>query len=429
MTILSLLLLIPSVNYLGSNAKYLAYDTILIYKFMKKYLILPIILLSIVFAQSSNAQEFDPAIDSVDGPQPMQYSETQYGLDQYIKAEVIEVIKDDYIQYGTFQQPYQEITARLLEGAEKGQILTLQYGSGATLQENQRLKKGQTIIVGRVEDANGTTYYVLDIYRLNPAIWLLALFVFMTLLLGRKRGFTSLLGLLFTILILAYILIPQIVAGRNPVMVIILGAFAIAISSLYLAHGFNRQTSIAVVSTLITLIISIGFSMFAVWFVRLSGQGSEDAAFLQFGALSNISLSGLLLAGIIIGTLGVLDDITTAQSAVVLELKKANPLFKLKDLYSRSINVGREHIASLVNTLVLAYAGASFPLLLLFVMDNHRPWWVIINGENIMEEIVRTLSGSMTLVVAVPITTFLAAWYWSKNMPTEKETQSHNHSH
>lgn len=396
---------------------------------MKKILSLVLLAIIFLFGIPANAQEFDPAIDSVDGPQPFLNSPTQYAPDEFFKAEIIEITKNDYIEYGNFKQPYQELTAKLLEGKDKGKVLTLQYGNGATLQESQRLKAGQKIIVGMVEDANGTTYYILDVYRLPPALWLFIAFVATILILGRKRGFTALLGLLFTVLILAYVLIPQIVAGRNPVMVIIIGACAIAISSLYLAHGFNRQTSIAVISTLITLFISIAFSMFAVWFTRLSGQGSEDAAFLQFGTLSHINLSGLLLAGIIIGTLGVLDDITTAQSAVVLELKKANPAFKLKDLYFRSINVGREHIASLVNTLVLAYAGASFPLLLLFVMDSNRPWWVIINGENIMEEIIRTLSGSMTLVLAVPITTLLAAWYWSKRTPNEKETHSHGHTH
>ena len=157
--------------------------------------------------------------------------------------------------------------------------------------------------------------------------------------------------------------------------------------------------------------------MLAVVFVdiaKLFGTGSEDAYFLKIGLLANINLKGLLLGGIIFGAVGVLDDVTTAQTAAVDEISKANKKLGFKDLFSKGISVGKEHISSLVNTLVLAYVGSSFPLLLLFSLNNDVPVWVKYNSEFIVEEVVRTLIGSTTLVLAVPIATFIAAYFISR---------------
>jgi uncharacterized membrane protein len=147
---------------------------------------------------------------------------------------------------------------------------------------------------------------------------------------------------------------------------------------------------------------------------RLFGNGSEASLLLQSTALGNIDLQGLLLAGIVIGTLGILDDITTAQTAVVEELYIANPSFSRKELYGKAMSVGREHIASLINTLVLAYAGAFFPLFLIIILNFNQPLWTVINSEFISEEIVRALVGSTALVLAVPFTSFLATMYFTR---------------
>jgi uncharacterized membrane protein len=178
---------------------------------------------------------------------------------------------------------------------------------------------------------------------------------------------------------------------------------------MFLAHGFNKQTTLAFGSTLITLIGAAILSVIFVSLTRLTGAGTEEAFYLQFGSLEKLNLQGLLLGGIMIGVLGVLDDITTGQTAAVYEIHKADPKLKLADLYKRGINVGKEHIASLVNTLVLAYAGASLPLFLIFNLNDSIPLWVNLNSEFIIEEIIRTLVGSTALVLAVPISTFIAA--------------------
>ena len=229
-----------------------------------------------------------------------------------------------------------------------------------------------------------------------------------------RRGITSIIGLFFSVLIISNFLIPRILAGDNPTLISYIATLLIAVVSLYLAHGFNKNTSLSLISTLITLFISIILSNIAVRMTGLTGAGSEESMFLQLNQNINISLKGLLLGGIILGVLGVLDDITTAQTSVVHEIKNANPRLPLGEIYSRAANVGKEHITSLINTLFLAYAGVSLPLFLLFKINNFQPAWVIFNSEFIVEEVVRTVVGSMSLILAVPLSTFIAAYYYNK---------------
>ncbi|MCG2686467.1 YibE/F family protein, partial [Candidatus Parcubacteria bacterium] len=203
-------------------------------------------------------------------------------------------------------------------------------------------------------------------------------------------------------------ILPQISAGRDPILVAIVGSLLIIPLTFYLSHGLNRKTTTAVLGTLAALLITGILAKIFTEATHLTGYASEEAAFLQVIKEGTINIKGLVLAGIIIGVLGILDDITVAQAAVVQQLKKANPQLKSSQLFTQAMGVGQDHIASMVNTLVLVYAGASLPLLLLFV-DNPLPFSQVINYEIIAEEIVRTLVGSIGLIAAVPITTFLAS--------------------
>ena len=178
---------------------------------------------------------------------------------------------------------------------------------------------------------------------------------------------------------------------------------------MYLSHGINLKSHIAFGSIIVTLTVVTLLSSFVLQISGMQGTGSEEAVFLQIDPANKVNLQGLLLAGIVLGTLGILDDICIAQVSVIKELIQAKPSIQFKELLSRGLSIGKDHIASLVNTLILAYAGASLPLFLLFVQNNTRPWWVVLNDEMIAEEIVRTLSGSIGLVLAVPLTTLLAA--------------------
>lgn len=246
---------------------------------------------------------------------------------------------------------------------------------------------------------------------------LLALFVAAVVALGRWRGLASLVGLGISIAVLMVFVLPSILLGNNPMWVGLVGASAIAFAALYLAHGFNPLTHVALLGTLGSLALVALLSMFFVGATALSGVVGDDVLVVQaFGA--ELSFSGLLLAGVLIGALGALDDMTVTQASSVLELWRADPDLGWRELYRRAIRIGRDHIASTVNTLVLAYAGSSLALLLLFIQSDQTIGRVI-TSEAIATEVVRTLTGSIGLVASVPLTTFLAAILVNQHQPDE----------
>lgn len=333
--------------------------------------------------------------------------------DKLFRGVVVEVVDQQDTVIEGVAQPSQLVKVKIQDSPEEDKEVVIQHGGRVSIRADQKVHLGEKVVIIKTHWADGEEYYIQDHYRLPALYWIGALFVALIIFLGRWRGLSSLLGLAFTILVLMFFIVPQIVAGRNALLISLVGAIVIAVVSLYLAHGLNRRTSMAVVSTLLTLLLATGLALIFVWATRLFGFGSEEAyeaAFLQKGVLAGVDFRGLLLGGMLIGALGILDDITTAQTAAVEEIKNANPALTARELYARGFSVGREHISSLVNTLVLAYAGASFPLLLLFASNNSFPAWAIANGENIAEEIVRTAVGSIALVLAVPIATGIAAW-------------------
>jgi uncharacterized membrane protein len=220
-----------------------------------------------------------------------------------------------------------------------------------------------------------------------------------------------------TFAVLVKFVLPAVLEGRSPLLVAVVGSAAVMFVIMYLAHGVNAQTTTALLGTLASLaIIAVLAGMF-VEAARIVNLGTEEATFLQISA-SQVDLRGLLLGGIIIGSLGVLNDVTVTQASAVWALRAANPVAGAAQLYRSAMRIGRDHIASTVDTLVLAYAGASLPLLLLFVLAS-RPVGDILTGELIAEEIVRTLVGSIGLVASVPITTALAALVASKAGPAK----------
>jgi uncharacterized membrane protein len=346
---------------------------------------------------------------------------------QFFHGRVRKILEEGTLDLGTVTSPYQVIEVELLDDAAH-RTVKIEHGRDYSIRLEQKLKVGQVVVIGNHEDQ----FYVLDVYRL-PAliIWSLLLFGLIVLF-GRMRGAKAILGLIVSILVLVKFIVPQIISGASPALVSLLGALVITTVALVLAHGRNRRTLIAMIATLVTLALSVGLGWLAVKTSHLFGLGSEDAYSLQFGPLQNLNFQGLLLGSLLIGALGVLDDITTAQAAVVDELKQANPKLGFSELFKRASSVGREHIASLVNTLVLAYAGASLPLFLVFNLQQlQQPLWVTINSEMLAEEIIRTVIGSAALVLAVPITTALAAYAFGelgwRGPRTETDSVGHHH--
>lgn len=330
---------------------------------------------------------------------------------QYYKAEVLE-IKDagEKKEYGLIN-PYQSVVVKVLDGDIAGSSLLISHGSGYSLDKNQLVKKGQLVVVTLGIGQQGTAeYQIVDAYRLDQVTTIILIFFGAILLLSGWRGLGSIVGMFISLGIIVLYIVPQILAGKDPLLISISGGLFIMIATMYLAHGFSRKTTISIVSTFISICITGILAVISVELVRLTGLGTEDAYALKFGPTQSINPKGLLLGGIIIGTLGVLDDITTGLTASVSELVKANSKISFGSLFKSSLEVGKEHIVSLVNTLVLAYAGAALPVFIILVLNpNHVPLWVILNSEIIMEEVVRTLSGSIGLVSAVPITAFLAS--------------------
>lgn len=295
---------------------------------------------------------------------------------------------------------YQKLEILITKGSLEGEKIEVEVGG-----EFQRV--GEVIYKVGDEVVVSSFGYITDLVRRRPLLWLFAIFAALVLIIGRWWGLSSLLSLGVSFLVIFKLILPQILAGRDPILVTILGSLLIIPVTFYLSHGFNKKTTIAIGGTLISLVIAGFLSKIFVELTHLTGYASEEAGFLQLMKGETVNIKGLLLAGIIIGVLGVLDDITIAQAAVVEQLRRANPSLKPQELFKRAMRVGQDHIASMVNTLVLVYAGASLPLLLLFVNSPH-PLTEVINYEMIAEEIVRTLVGSIALILAVPVTTLLA---------------------
>jgi len=327
--------------------------------------------------------------------------------DEFYLGKIISISDPIKKEEGGFLYSFETVLVEFLSGPEKGKEVSIERG-GELTNDRFRLSPGSMVVVSRLQAIDEISYYIDDVYRLPSLGWIFFIFIILTIIFAQKQGFSSLLGLVVCIGVIGWFIVPEILKGTNPFLVSLVGVFGITVVSFYLAHGFKKRTSIALIGTLITLALAALLSILFVSLSSLFGFGSEEAFFLQVSHLQNINLRGLLLGGILIGALGVLDDVTTSQSAAVEEISKADPSLSLRELYYRGLSVGREHIASLVNTLVLAYTGASLPLFLIFY-KSEKPLWYLVNSEVIAEEIVRALLGSTALVLAVPITTYLAA--------------------
>lgn len=270
------------------------------------------------------------------------------------------------------------------------------------------VEAGDGVLVTANETPDGTTYFIADRSR-SLALWVLAImFATLVALVGRWRGVWSLVGLAASFLVIVRFIIPAILSGWDPVTAMVIGAIVIAYTTLVLAHGANWKTVAAMAGTGLSLALVIVFAGFGVAFTELTGLADEHAVALNILSGNTIDARGLLLASIIIGALGVLDDVTATQSSTVFELHRANDHLSARELFARALNVGRDHIASTVNTLVLAYVSASLPLVVLLA-SQPEPIGLLISRDLFATEIVRTLMGSTGIVAAVPITTAIAA--------------------
>lgn len=330
------------------------------------------------------------------------------GESQLVRAQVLEVLEEGLIGEGELSQPYQLLRVRLLEGSFEGVEIDVEYGALSLTSEKRMFRQGDRVLLEHVRSPDGEDIFGLaDYVRTGPLLWLTLLFAVATLLLSGWQGIRSLLGMGVSLAVIIGFIVPQILAGRNPVFIAIVGSVVMMAVGLYLVYGWGSKTHVAVAGLFCSLVFT---GLLAAWFVgwaRLSGFGAEEAGFLRIAGVQ-VDPQGLLLAGIIIGTLGALDDIAVGQSSSIFELSKANPSLGWGDLFRRGMVIGRDHIAAMVNTLLLAYVGAALPLVLLFSVYAES-FGITLNREIIAEEIVRTLVGSLGLLAGVPLTSLIAA--------------------
>jgi uncharacterized membrane protein len=337
--------------------------------------------------QAGAAEQFNGEITSID------------------REECRGTIEDDVNGCGKAQ-------VRVTSGPEADQEVEtpLPNGPGAP-----RIDEGDGVVLITSESPEGEMYSIVDHQRAIELWVLTAAFVLALVAFGRWRGFSALAGLAVTFAVLVLFVVPAILAGESPLLVAIVGSAAIVLTVLYLTHGFALSTTVAVLGTLASLTITGALSAVTVAALNLTGITDDISAVL--GTSHSVNMEGLLLAGIVIGSLGVLDDVTITQSATVTELARANPEYGFGHLYRAGSRVGRSHIASVVNTIILAYAGSSLPLLILIVANSGSLGGVV-TDQVIAQEIVRSAVATLGLIAAVPITTALAALTASEETPS-----------
>lgn len=351
-----------------------------------------------------------------------------------VKARVISVETLPETVLPGFDSPTdsQNITVEIIDGPDTGLQTTF-------TNDYIQLKKGDIFYLNHITNAyDGTSYHsVQDPYRLPLLIVFALAFVGLVIWIGGKQGIRALIALAGSFAAIFYILIPSVLGGYSPVGVAILVASLIIILGSYITHGFNRTTTTAVFGMIITIVLTGALAYVAMNLGKFTGYASEDSVYLYMNSRGSIDMLGLLTAGIIIGLLGVLYDTAIAQAIIVEELHHIAPHVPRKEIFTRAMRVGREHIGATVDTLALAYAGASLPLLLLFAMPPVH-LGLTANKEIFAAEIMRILIGSIGLIITVPITTFIAVRMLvrpQKNVPTEvieKELRAiaeHKHSH
>ncbi|HYF10225.1 MAG TPA: YibE/F family protein [Candidatus Paceibacterota bacterium] len=321
-----------------------------------------------------------------------------------MKAKVLEVVSQEERLIPGTDTPttYQTLRVEILDGAEKGKVISVEN-------DHLKLEEGDTFyLLHTVNSFDGQDLYtVSEPYRLPALLAFGALFLAAVVFFGGLQGIRGLAALLGSLLFIIYLLFPAVLAGYSPILVALGVASLIIILGSYVTHGFNRTTSAAVLGMVATIVFTGALAYAGVHFAHLSGFESDEAIYLNFDTRGAIDFSGLLLGGILIGLLGVLYDAAIGQAIAVEELSRAAPTMPRATLYQRALRMGREHIGALVNTLAIAYVGAALPLLLLFYSAD-ADLLATLNREIFATEIIRTLVGSIGLVLAVPITTLVS---------------------
>lgn len=343
------------------------------------------------------------------------HSRTGVGFDQQTRSGKVAELVDVSCKAAGAAPEQPPSVGKPSDACQKATIeVTSGPDDGATFTEivqpdqTRRYSEGEGLVLAYAPNAPpGDRYSVSDVGRGFPLALLAVVFAAAVVLVGRLRGIMALVALVVSFGVLTLFILPAILRGHDPLLVAVIGGSAILLASLYLCHGLNARTSVAVIGTLCSLFLIAVLGSVFIDATHLTGNTSDETGVIHT-LYPHIQLKGILLAGTVIGSLGVLNDVTVTQTSAVWELKEADAQASWRKLYASGMRIGRDHIASVVNTLVMAYAGAALPLLLLFSIA-HAGTWQVAASELVAQEIVPTLVGSIGLVASVPLTTVLAA--------------------
>lgn len=333
-----------------------------------------------------------------------------------VQATVSEIEKDWTVD-GKHQM-------KLTAAGDDGKTYRIDTSQGYTDSLRYDLKVGTRIVLEIDDNGDGTQrVFIADVVRTGAILWMFLVFALITVAVGYWRGFAALVGFGVTLGLLFGFVFPHILSGGNPVLYTMIGGILILAINMHLSHGFSRSTTVAFLGTVAGLFIALIASAVFIKTVALTGLASDEANFLYWRIGNTLYPPGVLLAAILLGAVGVLDDVTVTQAETVEELLKANPAMPRRELFASAMRLGRHHIASTVNTLVLAYVGASMPLFLLSMSTPGMTIQQFLNTEQVAEEAVRTLAGTLALILAVPISTWLAT------MTAKPGKGGHDHGH
>lgn len=317
---------------------------------------------------------------------------------------------------------YRKVEARLLEGPQEGEVVFVET-------DFPGIEEGRKVTLNHIKDADGLERYaVVSLDRTVRVYGVIALFALAVVIFGGWQGVRSLIALVGSFLAIFYVLMPGLLAGWHPFLSSFLVAAGVLFVAIFVTHGFNRESAVAYTGTMLSIAVTGLLALYAVDATYLTGYSGDETTYLDINTAGTLDFRGLLLGAIVIGILGVLDDVAITQAAVVSELYSGSPKITRAEVYKRAMRVGREHVGALVNTLVLAYAGTALPLMLLFKVYG-RGLDAALNMEVFATEVVRAAIGSIGLILTVPIVTGLAVVYLKGRAQGGGHTHSHLHGH
>jgi uncharacterized membrane protein len=362
---------------------------------MKKYLFL--ILFSIIFLSPFFVSQL----------------KAEEGSSQIFKARVSRILEEKTLIRPNGEKIVQQnLELFILEGEERGKLVQFFGIDKIDVVANNYYKEGDKVFVMKAINSDESyNYYIVGYVRSNALWYLLISFLIILFLIGGKKGLRAIISLVISLLIILKILVPLVLQGINPLLISLPVSFLILFILIYFTEGWNRRSHLAVISIAISLIITALLAYLFSHLARLTGASNDEVIYLIEASKFAINFKGLLLSAIIIGALGVIDDMAVGQISSVEQIKSANPKLSIKKVYELGLKVGRSHLSAITNTLFLAYVSTALPLILIFSLGQ-EPFLTfsqIINNEEVATEIVRTLVGVIGVFLVMPISTYLAA--------------------